>query len=86
MKARTVRQLAFAIVLVFVGTGQLRAQNPDLMLNQAERDRILKTYDNIFPIPGRQAIERGFDLPKPFGTRTVSSCSCRRPRQRATYL
>ena len=45
----------------------LRAQNPDMMLSQAERDSVLKTYNNIFPILGRKAIERGFDLPKPLG-------------------
>ena len=44
-----------------------RAQNPDLMLSQAERDSILKDYHNIFPLLGRKAIERGFDLPKPVG-------------------
>jgi len=43
------------------------AQNPDLMLSQAERDSILKTYHNRFPIWGRKAVERGFDLPKPLG-------------------
>ncbi|HKV75806.1 MAG TPA: hypothetical protein VJN95_14905 [Gemmatimonadales bacterium] len=44
-----------------------RAQNPDLMLSQAERDSILKDYHNVFPLLGRKAIERGFDLPKPIG-------------------
>jgi len=44
-----------------------RAQNPDLVLSRAERDSILATYDNIFPIWGRKAIERGFALPAPFG-------------------
>jgi hypothetical protein len=37
------------------------------MLSQAERDSVLKTYDKIFPILGRKAVERGFDLPKPLG-------------------
>ena len=45
----------------------LAAQNPDLALTQAERDSILATYDQIFPIWGRKAIERGFDLPTPLG-------------------
>lgn len=49
----------------------VHAQNPDLMLTQAERDSILATYDNIFPIWGRKAIERGFDLPKPFGINVI---------------
>jgi hypothetical protein len=43
------------------------AQNPDLVLSQAERDSILKDYDQVFPIWGRKAIERGFDLPRPIG-------------------
>lgn len=45
----------------------LNAQNPDLALTQAERDSILKEYDQIFPIWGRKAVERGFDLPTPLG-------------------
>ena len=43
------------------------AQNPDLILTQAQRDSILRTYNNRFPIWGRKAIERGFDLPYPVG-------------------
>jgi hypothetical protein len=43
------------------------AQNPDLMLSDVERDSILKDYDNIFPIWGREAIEKNFDLPYPVG-------------------
>ena len=43
------------------------AQNPDLALTQAERDSILATYKQIFPIWGRKAIERGFLLPLPVG-------------------
>ena len=43
------------------------AQNPDLVLSQAERDSILKDYHSFFPIWGRKAIERGFDLPRAFG-------------------
>jgi hypothetical protein len=43
------------------------AQNPDLALTPAERDSILATYDQIFPIWGRKAIERGFLLPLPVG-------------------
>ena len=43
------------------------AQNPDLTLSPAERDSILATYDQIFPIWGRKAIERGFLLPLPVG-------------------
>ena len=43
------------------------AQNPDLILSKAERDSILKNYKNRFPIWGRKAIEKGFDLPYPVG-------------------
>ena len=43
------------------------AQNPDLILSKAERDSILKNYHNRFPIWGRKAIEKGFDLPYPVG-------------------
>ena len=50
-----------------------RGQNPDLILSQAERDSILATYDNIFPIWGRKAIERGFELPTPAGIGLVGT-------------
>jgi hypothetical protein len=43
------------------------AQNPDLILSKAERDSILANYHNRFPIWGRKAIEKGFDLPYPVG-------------------
>jgi hypothetical protein len=43
------------------------AQNPDLVLTPAERDSVPKQYDQIFPIWGRKAIERGFDMPTPLG-------------------
>lgn len=59
--------LAFTVVLAV----PLRAQNPDLMLTQAQRDSILATYDNIFPIWGRKAVEKGFDLPYPFGINVI---------------
>ena len=55
------------VIGTMLSAGSLGAQNPDLMLTQAQRDSILKNYHNIFPIWGRKAIERGFDLPKPFG-------------------
>ena len=54
-------------VLMLLGPLRLAAQNPDLALTQAERDSLLASYDQIFPIWGRKAIERGFDLPAPFG-------------------
>jgi hypothetical protein len=45
----------------------LLAQNPDLQLSPEERQERLNNYKNIFPIWGRKVIEKGFDLPKPFG-------------------
>ncbi len=58
---------ALIVILALLGPLQLAAQNPDLALTQAERDSILAHYDQIFPIWGRKAIERGFDLPAPLG-------------------
>jgi len=57
--------LAGALVALSAATGS--AQNPDLALSKAERDSILAHYHNRFPIWGRKAIERGFDLPYPVG-------------------
>lgn len=71
MSGRRILRLALATLCA---TGMARgasAQNPDLMLTQAQRDSILKTYDNLFPILGRKAIERGFDLPKPLGLNLI---------------
>ncbi len=45
----------------------LAAQNPELGLTKAERDSLLARYHQIFPIGGRQALERGYDLPAPLG-------------------
>ncbi|HWP70232.1 MAG TPA: hypothetical protein VNM36_03990 [Gemmatimonadaceae bacterium] len=53
-------------LLIGAATGA-GAQNPDLALTQAERDSILATYHQVFPIWGRKAIERGFLLPLPVG-------------------
>lgn len=61
MLLRVIGILALVIPLRVV------AQNPDLALTPAERDSVLKNYHQIFPIWGRQAIERGFDLPTPLG-------------------
>lgn len=52
---------------LLITTPSTYAQNPDLMLSPAERDSVLSTYKSIFPIWGRKVIERGFDLPYPFG-------------------
>ena len=69
--ARPPRSLRYAVALLLAMAAPLHAQNPDLMLTPAERDSVLRTYDNIFPLLGRQAIERGFDLPKPLGLNIV---------------
>ena len=66
-----VRLAVGGVLLSCWGAGVARAQNPDLMLSQAERDSILRTYNNIFPLLGRKAIERGFDLPKPLGLNLI---------------
>jgi hypothetical protein len=61
---------SFAIILLIVFltlTNTQAGHNANLKLTQAERDSILKDYDNIFPIWGRKAIEKGFDLPYPVG-------------------
>lgn len=60
------RHLMLAIGTM-LSAGSLEAQNPDFVLTQAQRDSILKDYDNIFPIWGRKVIEKGFEMPKPFG-------------------
>jgi hypothetical protein len=46
---------------------RLAAQNPDLALTPEERDSVLKQYHQIFPIWGRKAIERGYDVQTPLG-------------------
>jgi hypothetical protein len=56
--------LSTALLLTALSFSQ---NNSDLSLTQPERDSILKDYNNIFPIWGRKAIEKGFDIPKPFG-------------------
>jgi hypothetical protein len=58
--------LPTAVALAFTASA-VAAQNPDLGLTKAERDSILAHYHQIFPIGGRQAVERGYDLPAPLG-------------------
>lgn len=55
------------LVSFLLFAGSISAQNPDLALTDAERDSTLKNYDQIFPIWGKQAAEKGFDLPHPVG-------------------
>ena len=56
-----------AMLLLILGAMPAAAQNPDLALSPAERDSILKNYKQIFPIWGKKAVERGFNLPLPVG-------------------
>src|SRR5690242_2120670 len=65
MRVRLLAALSGIVALSRVGIAG--AQNPDLALSQSERDSILATYHQIFPIWGRKAIERGFLLPLPVG-------------------
>lgn len=68
-------QVKFNVIKFFIIFGLVIISNhalaqsstPNLGLSQAERDSILKDYDQLFPIWGRQAIEKGFDLPYPYG-------------------
>jgi hypothetical protein len=63
----------FLTVIIFTAGNILQgqSQNPDLVLTQAEIDSILKDYDQIFPIWGRKVIEKGFDLPFPYGANII---------------
>lgn len=67
----TTVSLALGLLALGSSAGSLHAQNPDLALTEAERDSILAGYHNIFPLLGRKAIERGFDLPKPLGINLI---------------
>jgi len=66
VNVKLTRMLPLILLLLCIGAPAF-AQNPDLVLSQAERDSILKDYRGFFPIWGRKAIERGFDLPRSFG-------------------
>jgi hypothetical protein len=62
------KKFIFVLLLsILIWNNTQAQQNPDLVLSQAQRDSILKDYDNIFPIWGKKAIARGFDLPYPVG-------------------
>jgi len=65
--AEAVRHYALAGALIALAANTAVAQNPDLALSKAERDSLLAHYHNRFPIWGRKAIEKGFDLPYPVG-------------------
>lgn len=65
--------ISVMIIIMFLIENNIYAQsaNPDLQLTQAEIDSILKDYDSFFPIWGRQAIEKGFDLPYAYGANII---------------
>ena len=66
----TLRKRTCAAVLVAAlcaGVPALGAQNPAMLLTPEERDSALANYNQTFPIWGRKAVERGIDLPAPFG-------------------
>ena len=61
---------ALAIALAFLAAvPPVQAQYSDLELGMspAERDSLLAIYDNIFPIWGRKALEKGIRTPRPLG-------------------
>jgi len=60
--------MLFGILILVRG---ILAQNPDLMLSSAERDSILKHYNRLFPLLGKKVIEKGFDLPYPYGANII---------------
>ena len=60
-----------AVLLALLVATPAAAQNPELILSQAERDSILREYDQIFPIWGRKAIEHGFDVPYAVGANVI---------------
>ncbi len=59
--------VSIGILVAISLSNNLVAQNPDLVLTEAERDSILANYDQIFPLWGKEVVKRGFDLPLPVG-------------------
>lgn len=59
------------VLFAFLLAAPAEAQNPELILSQAERDSILRTYDQVFPFLGRKAIEHGFDVPYAVGVNVI---------------
>jgi hypothetical protein len=64
---RLLKRIVIVLILFMAIRVSGLAQNPDLVLSDEERERILQNYKSIFPIWGKKAIERGFDLPFPVG-------------------
>lgn len=59
------------VFVLFLSMQTIWAQQPDLALTEEEREERLKDYNNIFPIWGKKAIEKGFDLPFPVGLNLI---------------
>ena len=57
------KRIGFVLILLMVIRVSGLAQNPDLVLSKEEREKILENYKSIFPIWGKKAVEKGFDLP-----------------------
>ena len=53
-----------ALILPGFGSGQTQA---DARLNEQEADSAAATYNYKFPLLGKKVVERGFDVPYPFG-------------------
>ncbi len=49
---RVLSKLFILASVLFFAVQSISAQNPDLALTDAERDSVLKNYDQIFPIWG----------------------------------
>ena len=61
------KKLILLLPILFLFSTVISAQNPDFELTPAEKDSLLKNYDQIFPFWGKGVIEKGFDIPYPFG-------------------
>src|SRR5262249_32878932 len=61
------KRAPFAWLIVLLPLRVLAQQNPDLGLTAGARDSVLAHYHQFFPIWGRKAVERGFDLPAALG-------------------
>ena len=70
LSSRLVKTI-LVVFVIFLSMQLLWAQNPDLVLTEEEREERLKDYNNIFPIWGKKAIEKGFDLPYPVGLNII---------------
>jgi opacity protein-like surface antigen len=65
------KRLLLLFLFALPWAAPLSAQNPDLILSPEERDSVLRTYDQLFPLLGKKAIARGFDMPYSFGANII---------------